>query len=89
VTTVYQAIASLKEAIESGIVQHAGKYLVGILRRIFPELFDNGHKHALRQPEQFYDTGFYPKWSEIEPDIAPDWKMNMEQIQLIRAKLAL
>lgn len=85
---VYAAIASLRISLETESVYHPGRYMVGIIKRVYPELFEN-QKQPLRPSEHIPDASYYPKWSENKPDIVRDWDMNMEQIRLIKAKLAL
>jgi hypothetical protein len=85
--TVYLAISSLKSALAEGIVCHPGKYMTGIIRRVFPELFQN-KKQPLSQPQRDLDAPIYSKPCESEPEIQPDFVLNMarlKQIQLILA----
>jgi len=85
---VQLAIHSLKSALSSETVYHAGRYLVGIIKRIFPEMFDSGHKVPLRQSEQCPDASYYPRIVVSEPDIERNEQLNMTNIQAIRALLA-
>lgn len=85
---VQLAIHSLKSALQSETVYHAGKYLIGIIKRLCPEMFNSGHKVSLRQPEQFSDASYYPKAAVDEPTFERNEELNLSSIQAIRALLA-
>lgn len=83
---VYCAISSLKSALAEGIVQHPGRYMVGIIKRIYPELFDPG-KTPLRPSQQKTAAHYYPKAAQKEnTPMSIDWDLNqngLKQIQKI------
>jgi hypothetical protein len=79
---VYAAISSLKIAIDEGIVEHPGRYMVGIIRNIYPELFSSPTiKH------QGPPSSIYSRPEPVEPEIQPDIALNMEQLRRIRQML--
>ena len=85
---VQLAIHSLKSALSSETVYHAGKYLIGIIKRIFPEMFTSGQKQPVRPDEQCPDPSYYPKAAVDEPTFERNEQLNMTNIQAIRALLA-
>ena len=86
IATVYYAISSLKAAMSEGIVGHRGKYLIGIIRRQCPKLFQ-GKKQALSQDLQGNDAPIYGKVPESGPPVERDPELNMSQLKQIRAML--
>lgn len=85
---VYCAIASLKASLVECQICHRGKYFVGIIRRIFPEMFQE--KRPLRQPQDKIDVSISP-WKphiETEPPVDINWDLNKNNIQQIRAMLS-
>lgn len=88
-SVVQMAIHSLKSALQSETVYHAGRYLVGILKRLCPNMFDTGHKkQSVRPDEQCPDPSYYPKAVVNEPQIERNEELNLSSIQAIRALLA-
>jgi hypothetical protein len=88
--TVYLAISSLKIAIDEGIVLHPGRYMVGIIKRVYPELFftqPTTLEPRSSQPQQKIDAPIYGKSCESEPPVVRDPQFNMSQLKQIRAML--
>jgi hypothetical protein len=85
-TTVYLAISSLKIAIDEGIVLHPGKYLVGIIKRQYPEMFDS-KKQPLRPCLEKQDAPYYPKTCESGPPVEVDWDLNRSGLRNIMSIL--
>lgn len=85
---VYAAIASLKSALDEGIVQHPGRYMVGVIKNIFPELFST-QSHALRQPQEKIDVSIYSSkpYSEDSNPVDIDWSLNNSSLKNIQAIL--
>lgn len=84
--TVYLAISSLKSALAEGQVAHPGRYMVGIIKRIYPDLLLST-KHALRQPQEKISAVLPIKQPEIEPEIERNPVLNMSELKNILAML--
>lgn len=90
VSVVYVAISSLKSALNEGIVCHPGRYMVGIIRRLYPEMFSTQQtttKPRLSQVLQQSSAPIYPTLPHIEPMIEIDWSANKENLRRIREML--
>lgn len=83
---VYCAIASLKSALEEGQVCHPGKYLTGIIKNIYPEMFEP-QKHALRPSQDKSEAPYYSKHCENEPPVEVNWQVNKENLRRIQEML--
>ena len=86
--TIYQALSSLRSAIDCNTVNHRGRYLVGILKQLVPELFQ---EQTPRQAPT-HQTPKVQDHTDQHQDAAPttqrDHTLNMEQIRNIRALLS-
>ena len=86
--TIYQALSSLRSAIDCNTVNHRGRYLVGILKQLAPELFQE--QTPRQAPTQ--QTPKVQDHTDQHQDAAPttqcDHTLNMEQIRNIRALLS-
>lgn len=86
--TIYQALSSLRIAIDCNTVNHRGRYLVGILKQLVPELFQE------QTPRQtpIQQTPKVQNHPDQKQDTAPttqcDHTLNMEQIRNIKALLS-
>ncbi len=88
--TIYQALSSLRIAIDCNQVHHRGRYLVGILKQLTPELFQE--QTQTRQapiPKQTRPQvqAIGPDQEETTPTVERNQQLNMEQVRNIRALL--
>lgn len=81
--TVYMAISSLEVALSCDQVASPGRYLVGIIKNIYPELF----KQAPWPSQDAVAVANPPQTSSQEPSVERDWKLNLSRIQEIKALL--
>ena len=88
--TIYSAVSSLRIANDCNQVQHRGRYLVGILKQLAPELFQE--QTQTRQapiPKQTRPQvqAIGPDQEETTPTVERNQQLNMEQVRNIRALL--
>ena len=79
--TIYSALSSLRIANDCNQVQHRGRYLVGILKQLAPELFQ---EQTQTRP---HVQAIGPDQEETTPTVERNQQLNMEQIRNIRALL--
>ncbi|MGC8602052.1 MAG: hypothetical protein ACP5VS_00005 [Desulfomonilaceae bacterium] len=79
-------ISSLECDLTDSQVYHPGGYMVGIIERLYPELFSSREPKAPARPPQQTDVSYYPKAAEIEElSRGPiDWQSNSDQAKKIR-----
>lgn len=84
--TVYYMISSLRLAMNSGLVESPGKYLVGICKRICPWVFEIQSKKQAARPSQLKTDGqIYARPCQSEP--VQDLALGLESIRRIREML--
>ena len=72
----------------AGQVEHRGRYLVGIVRRVCPWVFEiQSKKQALRASQQQMHGQMSSKQAQSEPVQEPDFDLGLEQVRRIRELL--
>lgn len=86
--TICYLLSSLRLAMASGQVEHRGRYLVGIVRRVCPWVFEiQSKKQALRASQQQMHGQMSSKQAQSEPVQEPDFDLGLEQVRRIRELL--
>jgi hypothetical protein len=85
IPTIRYCLSCLRVAQADGTVRHPGKYLTKLFKTYGPpDLFE---KHALRPSQHNQDAPTYTKPPESEPEVEPDFDLNMSMLKQIQSIL--
>lgn len=80
------AISSFKSAMADGQVKHPGRYFIGVIKNIYPDLFQE-KKQTSRPSQQKKVLTIQGTSCNKEPEVQRNYDLNMSQILNIRRLL--